>query len=48
MNEREKIELMYDRYEQEMYRIAYAVLRDEFAAEDAVHDAFVRLICDMF
>ncbi len=44
MNEREKIEEMYELYEQEMYRIAYAVLRDEFAAEDAVHDAFVRLI----
>ena len=43
---RDKIERMYELYEQPMYRIAYRVLGDEYAAEDAVHDAFVKLIAN--
>ena len=43
---RDKIERMYELYEQPMYKIAYRVLGDEYAAEDAVHDAFVKLIAN--
>ena len=31
-------------YEQKMYHIAYAILHDSYQAEDAVMDAFVRLL----
>ena len=40
----EKLEQLYKLYEQPMYRIAYAVLHHEMAAEDAVSDAFVRVV----
>jgi RNA polymerase sigma-70 factor (ECF subfamily) len=40
----EKITSLYNLYEQPMYRIAYAVLHDEGLAEDAVSDAFIRII----
>ena len=39
-----KLQKLYELYEQPMYRIAYAVLHDTALAEDAVHDAFVRLV----
>ncbi|MBR5164013.1 MAG: sigma-70 family RNA polymerase sigma factor [Ruminococcus sp.] len=42
--EAEKLRRLYDIYEQPMYRIAYAVLGDSQAAEDAVSEAFLRLI----
>ena len=38
------IEQCYELYEQKMYRVAYNILHDTFAAEDAVQDAFVRLM----
>lgn len=41
-----KIGRMYELYEQEMYRAAYSVLGDAFSAEDAVHDAFLRIIAN--
>jgi RNA polymerase sigma-70 factor (ECF subfamily) len=44
MSERLKITALYDLYEQPMYRIAYAVLHDSALAEDAVSDAFIRII----
>lgn len=31
-------------YEQKMYHIAFAILHDSYQAEDAVMDAFVRLL----
>ena len=40
----DKLKLLYEIYEQPMYRIAYAVLHDEGLAEDAVSEAFIRLI----
>ena len=39
-----KLSTLYNIYEQPMYRIAYAVLRDEGLAEDAVSDAFIRIL----
>ena len=38
------IEALYALYEQKMYYEAYRVLRDEYLAEDAVQEAFLRLI----
>ncbi len=38
------IEALYRLYEQPMYFAAYRILQDEFLAEDAVHEAFLRLI----
>ena len=35
---------VFNMYEQKMYHIAYAILRDSYQAEDAVMDAFVRLL----
>lgn len=40
----EKIQRIYEIYEQPMYRIAFAVLKNPELAEDAVSDAFVRII----
>ena len=40
----EKIRELYEIYEQPMFRIAYAVLHDSALAEDAVSDAFIRII----
>ena len=38
------IEALYGLYEQSMYRQAYKILRDEYLSEDAVQEAFLRLI----
>ena len=38
------IDALYRLYEQTMYFAAYGILHDEYLAEDAVHEAFVRLI----
>ena len=40
----EKLHLLYKLYEQPMYRIAFAVLNNASDAEDAVSDAFMRII----
>lgn len=40
----EKLRALYMLYEQPMYRIAFAVLHDSALAEDAVSDAFMRII----
>lgn len=44
MENSEKIKAIYELYEQPMYRIAFAILRNPELAEDAVSDAFVRII----
>lgn len=46
MNDKERalIEELYSVYEQPMYRIAFAVLKNPTQAEDAVSEAFVRVI----
>ncbi len=38
------IEACYHLYEQKMYQIAYGILRDPQLAEDAVQDAFLKLM----
>jgi RNA polymerase sigma-70 factor (ECF subfamily) len=38
------IEKCYRLYEQKMYQIAYSILRDEGMAEDAVQEAFLKLM----
>ncbi len=43
-NDSEKLSILYRLYEQPMYRIAYAVLHDVSLAEDAVSDAFMKII----
>ncbi|MBQ1463385.1 MAG: sigma-70 family RNA polymerase sigma factor [Ruminococcus sp.] len=42
--ESEKVRQLYLLYEQPMYRIAFAVLKQQESAEDAVSDAFIRII----
>ena len=42
-NDYEKLKKLYELYEQPMYRIAYAVLRNSSLAEDAVSEAFLRM-----
>jgi RNA polymerase sigma-70 factor (ECF subfamily) len=44
MNNRELIEEIYRLYEQKMYYIAFSILNNEQFAEDAVQNAFVKLI----
>ncbi len=39
-----KIERLYLLYEQSMFREARAILREDHLAEDAVHEAFLRLV----
>lgn len=43
-NASDKIRRLYELYEQPMYRIAFAVLKRTEPAEDAVSEAFLRLI----
>lgn len=38
------IEKCYKLYEQKMYQVAYSILRNTGLAEDAVHDAFLKLM----
>ncbi len=40
----EKLERLYELYEKKMYAVAFSILRNEWQAEDAVQDAFVRLL----
>lgn len=39
-----KVELLYELYEQAMYRVAFSVLKNEAEAEDAVSESFVVII----
>ena len=40
----ETLRQLYEQYEQPMYRIAYAILHHTEQAEDAVSDAFLRIL----
>ena len=42
--EQEKFDQLYNAYSKLMYYIAFDVLKDEGLAQDAVQDAFVRLL----
>lgn len=44
MTDKEKLAELYRIYEKPLYRIAYAVLHDHMQAEDAVSEAFCRVI----
>lgn len=44
MTDKEKLAELYRLYEKPLYRIAYAVLHDHAQAEDAVSEAFYRVI----
>lgn len=41
---KDKLEEIYLLYEQKMYHLAFSVLKDEGLAEDAVHDAILKII----
>ncbi len=41
--DKRKFELLYEKYRIFMFRVAYNILKDPQAAEDAVHDAFVKV-----
>lgn len=41
MRDDEKLSLLYELYEQQLYWVAYSVLHQEQQAEDAVQDTFV-------
>lgn len=45
--ERSLVEQLYTSYEQMMYKAAFSVLKDSYYAEDAVHEAFLRIIRNM-
>ena len=45
--EQEKLKLLYDIYEQPMYRIAYAILLPTDQAADALSSAFLRILPDL-
>ena len=47
MKDIKKIEQLYTIYEQPMYRIAYAILKNEWQAEDAVSDSFEKIIVNI-
>ena len=44
MTDKEKLSALYRLYEKPLYRIAFAVLHDHAQAEDAVSEAFLRVI----
>lgn len=41
--EKSKLELLYKEYKNSMYNIAYDILKDKYLAEDAVHNALLKL-----
>ena len=44
LNEYDKVVKLYELYEQKMYRIAYSVLNNQWQAEDAVSEAFIKIM----
>ena len=43
-NDKNVFTALYNQYENAMYNIAYSILHDSYLAEDAVHDAFLKVI----
>lgn len=43
-SDKSKFTALYSHYESAMYNIAFSILRDRYLAEDAVHDALLKLI----
>ncbi len=44
LSDADKVELLYELYEKDMFRICVSVLRDPYEAEDALSECFVKLI----
>ena len=44
LEDKRKFERLYIAYKQTMYYVANRILKDSYAAEDAVHQAFLRII----
>jgi len=42
--EKSKFEELFNLYEQDMFKTANSILKNEFDAEDAVHEAFTRVV----
>ena len=42
--EKSKFEQLYRLYRQDMFKIAYGILKNKFDTEDAVHEAFMRVM----
>lgn len=43
LSAREKLDILYNLYEQPMYRVAYAILHKKCQAEDAVSESFIKI-----
>lgn len=43
INEKDKFEQLYNLYKQTMYNVAFSILHNQFDAEDAVHEAFLKI-----
>ena len=41
--DKSRFEVLYNLYRQSMYAIAYGILHNEFDAEDAVHESFLKI-----
>ena len=42
--EKSLVEALYIKYEQDMYNVAFSILHNNYDAEDAVQEAFLRVI----
>lgn len=42
--EKSKFEQLYILYRQDMYKTAFSIVKDQYAAEDCVHEAFLKVI----
>ena len=45
--DKNKFEILYEKYRNLMYKVAFNVVKDEYFAEDAVHDTFVKIAKNM-
>lgn len=43
-DDRIKAEILYYRYRNLMYKVSYSILQDKYLAEDAINEAFIRII----
>ena len=43
-DDRLKVEKLYEEYRKLLYKVAYNILKDKYAAEDAVQQTFIRII----
>lgn len=47
LDEHDRLVKLYELYEQKMYVVAYSILKDQWQAEDAVSEAFIRIMKNM-